>query len=654
MFPDLEDALAAVAADPGNAALVEVAAIALYRAHPDPAATAEVLARFPDTSPAAAAAVELHYRRLYERMHDRSITGGSHPDRSALVREESADVILPTGDAVVTAGIRLVEKLGRGGFGDVWRGESLLVGPKTSLAVKLFRNRCVPGAAAVADRLREVQTLFGLRHPNVVQVYGAAHSKWHGTFVAMEYVPGCDLGAWIKQHGAAARADPAHAKRAAAAVAVLARALNAVHERGITHNDVKPGNVLGCRGTTLDPAELKIADFGLAEFAADPIPDAGGETVAAGGTLPYMAPEQFTDGGSAAADVFGLGMTMLHLVTGSLAIDPADPSPGVQCLTANDRARIADVRERYRHLKATAHPDVEALALRLRAEYADVIAGLRRTVLTPTGESPVADPVLRSIIAKCIANDLAARYQSAEQLAADLELYVKDFPAPASGYRYRTFEKVRLFFARCRRPDPLYDSDRGSLWRLTFLMLAPAIELFCIVATLMTFDGMSEQTAGILGSGLTLVGFLVAFAFLWKIGLMKRQVLQTAASVVIFSFCAYTVQFSVLKDDYARLTPVLFVMFTMLIMVAGVIGTDWKLPWYVQGILCTSAVAVCAIWTAYPNTMRPWGHLLIGSSYALYCFLQGLCGGYDSLDPAVAWRVRNPKRWISTGFSAIY
>src|SRR5205085_2575188 len=129
--------------------------------------------------------------------------------------------------------------------------------------------------------LRESQLAASLDHPNVVPIYDAGEVDGL-LYIAMRYVPGTDLRARLRQDGAL---EPAHAL---ALVAQIGNALDAAHERGLIHRDVKPSNVLltGRAGKE----HCYLADFGLSTSASDRSVASDPSHVV--GTIDYVAPEQ--------------------------------------------------------------------------------------------------------------------------------------------------------------------------------------------------------------------------------------------------------------------------------------------------------------------------------------------------------------------------
>ena len=154
---------------------------------------------------------------------------------------------------------------------------------------------------------REARAAARLSHPNVVTLYDAGEAGGVH-YLVMEYVEGLDLARWVAEKGRLPAA------RACAVVRQAALGLQHAHERGIVHRDIKPGNLLVSR-----EGRVKVLDMGLARLdgssAASPTLTQSGMMM---GTPDYMAPEQFDDSHTVdiRADVYSLGCTLYHLLTG--------------------------------------------------------------------------------------------------------------------------------------------------------------------------------------------------------------------------------------------------------------------------------------------------------------------------------------------------
>jgi serine/threonine protein kinase len=247
-------------------------------------------------------------QRLHERILDGDPALGT-PARGApepagpKVRTSRID--LQPGTEV--AGYRIERTLGRGGMSVVYLAEHDWLQRKVALKVlapqlaedERFRERFV----------RESRLAASLDHPNVIPIYEAGASGGD-LFIAMRYVEGTDLRSLLHESGAL---EPA---RALAIVRQVAAALDAAHEQGLVHRDVKPGNVLLARQRGSEVGEhVYLSDFGLTKRSASDSGITGtGQFV---GTLDYAAPEQFKGGTpDARTDVYSLGCVLFECLTG--------------------------------------------------------------------------------------------------------------------------------------------------------------------------------------------------------------------------------------------------------------------------------------------------------------------------------------------------
>ncbi|MGH3753076.1 MAG: serine/threonine-protein kinase [Pseudonocardiaceae bacterium] len=204
---------------------------------------------------------------------------------------------------LVAGRYRLGEVLGRGTMGTVWSAHDEVLGRPVAVKEVLLPPG-IPDAEADALRertMREARTIAALSHPNVVTLYDVAR-EGAAPFVVMELVASRSLAELL-----VAGALPPH--RVVAIGAAVAAALQAAHAAGITHRDVKPGNVL-----VAHDGRIKLTDFGIARNAADQTLTATGLML---GSPAYIAPEIATGRPvTPAADLWGLGATLFAAVEG--------------------------------------------------------------------------------------------------------------------------------------------------------------------------------------------------------------------------------------------------------------------------------------------------------------------------------------------------
>ncbi len=199
------------------------------------------------------------------------------------------------------AGYRILEVIGRGGMGVVYLAEQ--ASPRRKVALKILATDLAADPAFRQRFIRESDAAASIEHPNIVPIHQAGEQDGV-LFIAMRYVEGTDLRSLLDREG------PLPAERAVSVVTQVAAALDAAHESGLVHRDVKPGNVLVGRGE-----HAYLTDFGLIKR-----PEAGASLTRTGqfmGTVDYVAPEQIrgepVDG---RADVYSLGCLLYECLTG--------------------------------------------------------------------------------------------------------------------------------------------------------------------------------------------------------------------------------------------------------------------------------------------------------------------------------------------------
>jgi serine/threonine protein kinase len=220
--------------------------------------------------------------------------------------------VQPTTDAQLLAGrYQLLDKLGEGGMGAVFRARDLRL--ERAVAIKMLPAGSAPDAAAVVRFRREAKALAKLSHPGIIPAHDSGEEGGR-PFLVMELVEGRPLSDVLRQEG---RLSPA---RAADFAYQAALALHHAHQSGLVHRDVKPSNLLlGADG------RVRLLDLGLARFLQDQIGEAALTRTGTGmGTPDYSPPEQFRDARTAdvRSDIYALGCTLHHLIAGSV------PFPG--------------------------------------------------------------------------------------------------------------------------------------------------------------------------------------------------------------------------------------------------------------------------------------------------------------------------------------
>ena len=341
---------------------------------------------------------------------------------------------IPAG--TVVSHYRVAEKIGAGGMGVVYKAEDLKL--KRSVALKFLPANLTQDSKAKERFVREAQAASSLDHPNICTVHEIDESDDGQMFIAMAYYEGETL----RQ---IARRGPLEVGRALDIAIQIASGLKEAHELGIVHRDVKSANVI-----ITPKGQAKIMDFGLAKLAGDADLTIVGTTI---GTVAYMSPEQAAGREvDARADIWSLGVILYEMLSGKL------PFPGDHGLTV---------------INLILHGDP--------VELASVRQGL-------------PDNVLR-IMTRALAKPIEERYQSAEEMLADLR--------GAAGHTGGAIEAAQSA-----------GKSRPSIAVLPFTNLSgdPEQEYFC--------DGMAEEIINALThlEQLRVVARTSAFAFKGKSG----------------------------------------------------------------------------------------------------------------------------------------
>jgi len=310
----------------------------------------------------------------------------------SLTKTLETPIQLVTKDSLISGKYRIIEEIGRGGMGIVYKAEDLTL--KRPVALKFLPAHLMNSPELKERFVIEAQAAAALSHPNICVIYEVGEAK-DRSFIAMEYVEGESLRDKIK-HG------PLAAEEALDITAQIAAGLGEAHRKGIIHRDIKSANIM-----MTDKGQAKVMDFGLAKLR-------GGTSLTksqtALGTVAYMSPEQArgnpVDGRT---DIWSLGVVLYEMMTCEL------PFKGEY-----DQAVIHSILYEQPESLTKARPDA--------------VSGLEQ------------------IIGLALAKDPANRYQNMENLLEDLSAIAQGLkplrakPRPAKG-RIFGIRKIYIYAA---------------------------------------------------------------------------------------------------------------------------------------------------------------------------------------------------------------
>jgi serine/threonine-protein kinase len=292
---------------------------------------------------------------------------------------------------VLLGQFEILASCGRGAMGTVYRARQTTM--DRTVAIKVLRRDMLRDPAVVKRFHREARAVARLSHPNIVTVFLIGETDDGLPYLVMEFVEGESLGSVCQKTG------PLPPTRAMGIARQIGSALGEAHAAGVVHRDLKPENItVATRRRTAD--FVKVLDFGIAKIV-------GGKsdvshltrTGAIFGTPHYIAPEQASGGEvDSRADLYSLGVILFRMLTGRL---PFDASGGMQVLLAH----IREQPPRPRDLQPDLSPELEQLVLR------------------------------------ALAKDPAARWQSADDLCAAIDL-LPEVREPAGGSPRATWAGV--------------------------------------------------------------------------------------------------------------------------------------------------------------------------------------------------------------------
>ncbi|MCP2331540.1 serine/threonine-protein kinase [Actinoalloteichus caeruleus] len=205
---------------------------------------------------------------------------------------------------IVAGRYQLLDELGRGGMGIVWRAEDRVIGRQVAIKELRLPEGIPPEERGVFEErvLREARTAGRLNDPAVVTVYDVVSDEGM-TMIVMELIAAPTLSQVVQGQG------PLPPHQVVSMGRQLLAALNTAHQAGVVHRDVKPSNIM-----LLPDGRVKLTDFGIAQAAEDPRLTTSGTLI---GSMAYMAPERIRDSAATpGSDLWALGATLFFAVEG--------------------------------------------------------------------------------------------------------------------------------------------------------------------------------------------------------------------------------------------------------------------------------------------------------------------------------------------------
>ena len=466
-----------------------------------------------------------------------------------------------------------VRRIGTGGSGVVYLATDTLL--QRPVVLKLLRRGTQSLEQVRATQLREARLASAIEHPNVCAIYEVGEAPAEGggedeAYIVMQYIPGKSLDKVIAE-------GPASLQLVLSAGIQIADGLHAAHQLGIFHRDLKPANVM-----LTDGGLIKILDFGLArklsrdETDFDPAvsrrstPGPEASYTAKGGTIAYMAPEQFVTGRSSVqSDVFALGLILYELASGRHPFHRPD-APEYQTIRATQFSDPPALREIVPELPV----ELESAILRCLekqpserfASAADVREALR-TIMKAMQLDAVGMP--GDAVSQLPAQGRPELESAEEEKRATgiLSMLAERFRESGGAATGKQNSIVVLPFVNfgdsggagaARVPSPLYgyalaDAVAARLARMSSLVVRPSSSLMSIPA---------QQLDPLAIGRKLLVRFVLAGNFMrsaagfdlnWQLLDIPSQSVRAGGSISVASFDLISVQTEICNEVFATL-----------------------------------------------------------------------------------------------------
>jgi len=330
---------------------------------------------------------------------------------------------------------KIIEVIGRGGMGVVFK--ALDTSLEKIVALKMIDPFLARDENFVRRFKTEAKALAKLENQNIVGVFALRETE-SGFFMVMEYVESKPLSQYLQENG------PFNIKDTISISKQLLNAIGHAHKVGVIHRDIKPSNILLC-----DNGRIKVTDFGLAKVVEAKGP-ASTVTQARAGTLYYMSPEQVKGlkNVDSRSDLYSLGISIYEMIAGRVPFDKTDSDFTIQ-------KKIVDGE-----------------------------------IPSPIKFNSAIPKKLTKIISKSIDKDPAKRYQSAEEMLADLENFEAEISEESK--KSKSKNKVKSVSEK---------STSGSAFKIDFknpvilISAAAALIIFLVLFVIFSSGGETVNEA---------------------------------------------------------------------------------------------------------------------------------------------------------------
>ncbi|MEM7473898.1 MAG: serine/threonine-protein kinase [Planctomycetota bacterium] len=447
---------------------------------------------------------------------------------------------------------RLEEVIGRGGMGVVYRAHQKSL--NRTVAVKMIAGHRPESPENRKRFFAEAEANARLEHPGIVPVYEVEDWEGHPYF-SMQFIAGQTLSTKLKE-------GPVPQRRAAEIMISVCRAIGFAHRNGVLHRDIKPSNIL------LDEQDqVRIMDFGLAKFA-----DSGDSLTRTGavvGTPSYMSPEQASGHGNLVgprADIYGLGAVLYHLLTGRPPFIAESPMQ---------------------------------LAIQI----------LEHDPPPPRLLQPRIDRDLEMIVQRTIQKPVDLRYESADEMADELERFLRNEPIRAQG---GTLAQVAARWFRETHHAVVLEN-----WGLLWMWHSVVLFIVCLAAEIMAWSSIQSRLSF---SALWVIGLGTWAAVFWAlrrrmgpVTFVERQIAHVWGASLL-AIAALTPLEWLLDLEPLKLSPILGLVGASVFFVkAGILSGQF----YVQSFALIATSMLMAI-------LPDFAHLIFGVVAGASFFIPGL------------------------------